>query len=52
MQNTPTRATNANFFRSSLIGLWDGAGYYQLCATNTGNNPTIAAVQIWVDASA
>ena len=47
--NTPTRVGSVLFEQRSAWGHFNGAGYYQLCAVNTGNSFTFATVQIQTD---
>ena len=47
--NTPNRVSGWTVERRSSFGNFDGPGYYQLCAVNTGNSYTYATVQIFTD---
>ena len=47
--NTPNRVSGFAVDRRSAFGNFDGAGYYQLCAVNTGDSYTFATVQIFTD---
>lgn len=47
--NTPYRVNNYFTELRSAYGNFPGAGYYSLCAVNTGDRNTIATVQIRTD---
>ena len=48
VQNTPSRVNNVQFYRAAQFGNFQ-AGYYSLCATNTGNAPTSVTLDLRTD---